>query len=317
VSNGEAVSHWGRNRETADLLLKAVPLAALIIYAIGFVISNNYYADLSIPTSELLQTRFLGAGLLFVILFLVPCLLEAAILIQAFWFLRPLTRNVYNLARRRPRAAQEEESSSKFLALVATAYLVFEGWARVLGGVTGNRRLFLTIYSSQPPYEAYSSFWVGVLVLSFMYWIIRTRDHPWVESLHSHRLPYALAALRTSLVAPSCLAVILSFADSIYPQVNPAFGGAAATRAELRIAGGVDTSLGVELGRDCEDQDCWLSVAIIDRTPTSITFALCESGNLRVLSVPGGRLVALQTHRRFIALASLERECKEAPQKWK
>jgi len=317
-SGGEAAD----NNETVYplhwLLPGGGPAAAAAVlavtYVVGFMIANFHFAAYEPLRLDLLQARYVGAGLAFFAVAAVPAYAAA----HAGY----LSAHAVNATRRKPRQAspkvRELLLSVLFLVVVTVffEFVVFEiiwspglyGWefeiARAQVGVARLVTYFPTVVA------VFSYLLSAVTTLNPLR--LQWRRSPTVRSSTIIRLhgsesldspsaePQAtLDVLLIALLVLSTLVILMLFARMVYPFVTPALGGGAGWYADVTVV--------LKPSSDSETLDRALrrSVVLVDRDEHITNLLICPSGpgEAHSLTLPSDQVVAV----RLIGLAALPR----------
>ncbi len=297
----------------AERWVRWLPIGAIFVYGVGFVVSTLFYAGLALPSQELLQTRFVSAGLLFTLAFLLPAIGVSVLFVQAWTRLGHVLRGIWIWVRRRPLPEDWDPNIARAFAIIlATMYLVFEGWVRLVGYLTNDSALLRSMYGGHPPEGLFYVFWGAVLALVFAHWIAMTRSHPYIESLASHNLTQAVTALRTAFVAPVLLVGMAPFATEVYPFVTPAFGGASTAVVRIKLTPGGRCALAEAFSQECHLWSDCQSAGLIERGTKLVTLAVCNKKTFRVVSLAEFEILAIESRRQFVPLPRLQSRCIES-----
>ena len=319
------------SKEVAESIGRVIPVALLALYVVGFIISTQYYAGLALPSPDLLQTRFLGAGILFLMLYAMPSAAIAFLVVRSTYLgFVSVQRRVAARNTSEPKSSSETpdpadaeaeaspmnestvspdssgtEPGIRSLLLISVAGVIFDGWGRVMAmistqGGTGSHMYLPTSMPGQ-------ALWLGVLASGLGWWAVSIRN-PYVAPMYKIDLPYVGAVVRLVGGAPILFLALTTFAGHIYPRVLPAFGGGAATRGKLRLQDSVQEAVLAQLEKGSARREDWLAVAVIDRAHSLLTFAVCARVGVHVITVPEGSVMGVTSFNTFVTLPAFRED---------
>lgn len=229
-----------------------------VVYALGFVVVNIHLARYAEPTGELLQARYLAAGITFVIVAGLP-LLSAGIA----YLLDRQRRYQVSGAGASGAWTVGWRKSLRVVGLVALVQLSFYfPWSSfVLGNVTVEPHL-----SNGATLFAVASLW-GLVATSI------GRDY--VEDWYARKKTVidwlSGAIVQIVFMAGGMLALLGVFARSTYPIIRPQYGGGAAPVVRVSIRADSPPLLLTGLsGRD---------VALVSRSDRMLFLLTCDSAS--------------------------------------
>jgi hypothetical protein len=216
---------------------------------------------------DLLQTRYIGAALLYIVAVAAPLLFG--------YMIAERVASLWNLDLKMTSLRSELQSIGLLLASIAVLGLVYQYAARIVVVVDLSARNAFGYY-------------IGLLVIGLVVGILNLTFASRQGKRHGS---YARIALNAAVVALTAA----GFGQKYYPDVTPIFGGGAGWYARLGVASEnePDILLARQLGRRFEDDTAKIDspgpnaglqrVIVIDRDEHLLSVLICSSVTKKVV----------------------------------
>lgn len=224
-----------KQKDLLDVATRALGLSLGLLYIMGLLITNVYFARFGISDFSMLRVRYLTTGFAFLGFSLLP-LTVLLVPILAFYYLH---------GRRPHWKVSVPASLMAFLVFFCTVYLV-------LGFVVRQHNPTAPFFLYAVPiqgveYEGWFKsliiWFTPVILIVFLYAPLCAMFITW----RIGRLQNAALVVCIPLVLFGMGSVLTRFAGGHYQQLRPAFGGPTATLSNVLVAGPACRYLGLDL----------------------------------------------------------------------
>jgi hypothetical protein len=266
------MSNWTDQKDLLDVATRAIGLSLGLLYVIGLLITNVYFARFGISDFSMLRVRYLTTGFAFLGFSLLP-LIVLLVPILAFYYLRGQSRNW---------KISVPASLLAFLVVSFTGYLVF---AFVVRERTPTAPFFLYAVPAQTlEYEEWLkcliTWFTPVLLVLFLYAPLCAMFITW----RIGKLKKAALVVCIPLVLFGIGSILTRFAGGHYQQLRPVFGGPITTLSDVLVASPACHYLGLELESDSDV--CVLRGIILLHETSERIYVRQPGRDGRVLQIP-------------------------------